>query len=182
MAKEQVPSETLKPKKKHTELFRTIKYFIIAASAGLVQVISTWIFNNTILIGDEKYHTCYLLGLILSVIWNFTFNRRYTFKSANNVPVAMFKVFLYYLVFTPLSDWWVDALVMADFWPTILRDTTLGETTMVAVIVQVGTVLFNGITEFLYQRFFVFGKTIDTNDVAKKNQEKEAAKKAAEEQ
>lgn len=53
----------------------------------------------------------YLVALVASVVWNFTFNRKFTFKSANNVPVAMLKVAGYYLVFTPLSTWWTDYFV-----------------------------------------------------------------------
>ncbi|MBQ3925103.1 MAG: hypothetical protein II696_06270, partial [Firmicutes bacterium] len=34
------------------------------------------------------------------------------------------------------------------------------------------TMACNFITEYLYDRFFVFGKTIDTNDIAKRKAEK----------
>ena len=101
-----------------------------------------------------SYWPRYLIALVLSVLWNFTLNRRFTFKSASNVPVAMLKVAAYYAVFTPLSTWLgsflADTLGWNDFLVTALN------------------MVLNFVTEFLYQRFFVFGKTIDTNDLAKK--------------
>ena len=91
----------------------------------------------------------YLIGLVLSVIWNFTLNREFTFKSANNVPVAMAKVFGFYCVFTPLSTWWGDYLTETAGWPDYL--------------VLAGTMIINFITEFLFCRFVVYRNTINTN-------------------
>ena len=85
---------------------------------------------------------------MLSVLWNFTLNRKFTFKSAANVPVAMLKVACYYAVFTPLSTLLVKYLT-----------ETLGWNEYVVTILNM---LINFVTEFLYQRFFVFGKSIDT--------------------
>ena len=108
------------------------------------------------LLGDWwGYWPSYLISLILSVLWNFTFNRRFTFKSASNVPVAMLKVFAFYAVFTPLSTLLGDYLVKTAGWNEYL--------------VTALNMVINLILEFLYQRFFVFNKTIDTNDLAKKN-------------
>lgn len=165
--------------KKNSELIRTLKYACFAASAGVIQIVSTWILNNTVLKGEEKYYACYLIGLILSVIWNFTLNRKYTFKSANNVPIAMAKVAVYYLIFTPLSTWWTDALVTASFWSDGIKSIMLGGTALPSLLVQVGTMLINFITEFLYQRFFVFGKSLNTNAaaLAEAEAEKEAENK-----
>ncbi len=91
----------------------------------------------------------YLAALVLSVLWNFTLNRKFTFRSAANVPVAMLKVAAYYAVFTPLSTWLEHKLTMDLGWNEYL-------------VTGINMVL-NFATEFLYQRFFVFGKTIDTN-------------------
>ena len=82
------------------------------------------------------------------MLWNFTFNRKFTFHSAANVPVAMAKVAGYYLVFTPLSTWAGAAL------------EGLGVN---AYVVLIGTMLVNFVTEFLFDRFFVFGKSIDSD-------------------
>ena len=86
---------------------------------------------------------------MLSVLWNFTLNRKYTFHSASNVPVAMAKVAAFYLVFTPLSTWWTAVLTG----PSVLWNEYL---------VLALTMLVNFVTEYLYDRYVVFGKSIDT--------------------
>ena len=90
----------------------------------------------------------YLIALILSVLWNFTLNRKLTFKSANNVPIAMLKVAAYYVVFAPLSTWWTKVFT---------EGIHINKYIVIAV-----TMLINFVTEYLYQRLFVFGKSIDT--------------------
>ena len=117
---------------------QVVKYTLIAASAGLIQVGSFSLFEEVL---HLPYWPSYLIALTLSVLWNFTFNRKYTFKSANNVPKAMFLVFLYYLVFTPLSTWWGHAMTNAG-----IND----------YIVLAFTMIVNFITEFLFQKFIVF--------------------------
>ena len=117
---------------------QVVKYTLIAASAGLIQVGSFSLFGEVL---HLPYWPSYLIALTLSVLWNFTFNRKYTFKSANNVPKAMFLVFLYYLVFTPLSTWWGHAMTNAG-----IND----------YIVLAFTMIVNFITEFLFQKFVVF--------------------------
>ena len=91
----------------------------------------------------------HLISLILSVLWNFTLNRKYTFHSANNIPIAMMKVAIFYIVFTPLSTWWTAAL-------------TSGGLGWNAYLVEALTMLTNFVTEYIYDRFVVFGKSIDT--------------------
>lgn len=143
-------------KAKWKEFLRVVKYFLIAASAGLIEFgVEALMFNVLHIV----YWLSYGVALVLSVIWNFTINRRYTFKSANNIPIAMLKVAAYYVVFTPLSAWLGNWLVHSLGWNDML--------------VTIINILINGITEFLYQRFFVFGKSIDTNDIAKKEETKE---------
>ncbi len=95
-----------------------------------------------------SYWTSYLIALVLSVVWNFTLNRKFTFKSAANVPLAMLKVALFYVVFTPLSTW------LEHFYTA-----RLGWNEYIATGANM---LLNFVLEFLYQRFFVFGKSIDT--------------------
>ena len=91
----------------------------------------------------------YLVSLVLSVLWNFTLNRKFTFHSANNVPIAMMQVTLFYLVFTPLSTWWT----------AVLTGESMGWN---EYLVLVMTMIVNFVTEYLYDRFIVFGKSIDT--------------------
>ena len=145
-------------KSRRTELWRAVKFTLISASAGIIQAGSFALLNELVrwpgVPADADYGPNYFIALALSVIWNFTFNRKYTFKSAANVPTAMLKVFCYYLVFTPLSIWWGVALTQKAGWNEYL--------------VLAMTMVINFVTEFLYQRFFVFGKTIDTNAAAQR--------------
>lgn len=133
------------------EFLRTIKYALIAASAGLIQIGAFTLMNEII---HLDYWICYLVALVLSVLWNFTFNRHYTFKSASNVQKAMLLVFAYYLVFTPLSTYLEHYLTNICGWNEYL--------------VTVINMLLNFVTEFLFQRFVVFKNSIDTNDLAQK--------------
>ena len=130
------------------ELTRTLKFVLFSASAGIIQVVSFTLLNEFL---NLTYWAAYLISLILSVVWNFTLNRKFTFKSANNIPIAMTKVAVYYLVFTPLSTWWTAALTEPAY--RIMWNEYL---------VLVLTMLVNFVTEFLYDRFVVFGKSIDT--------------------
>ena len=128
------------------EFIRTIKFVLFSASAGIIQVLSFTIFEEVL---HLTHWISYLISLVLSVLWNFTLNRRFTFCSANNVPVAMTKVAVFYLIFTPLSTWWTAVLTGAEVgWNEYL--------------VLVLTMLVNFVTEYLYDRFVVFGKSIDT--------------------
>lgn len=137
--------------KKKGEILRAIKYTLFAASAGIIQFGLFALLNEVF---HWSYWVSYLIALVASVVWNFTFNRRYTFHSANNIPIAMLKVAAYYVVFTPLSTWL----------ESYLTDTLLWNEYLVTII----NMLINFITEFIYMRLFVFGKSIDTNDIAKK--------------
>lgn len=170
--KEFTTTETLATKTaKRKEIIRVIKYFAIAASAGAIELASYSILDG---VTKWSYWPCYLIALVLSVVWNFTFNRKYTFKSANNVPVAMLKVFLYYLVFTPLST--VLGAYLSD--GIIAGSQVFDSLAWPGLLVTIINMLINGVTEFLYQRFFVFGKSIDTNAVAEREAKKASGKMA----
>ena len=131
------------------EIIRAVKFTLFSASAGLIEFGSFTLLNEVL---HLKYWLSYLIALVLSVLWNFTLNRKFTFKSAANVPVAMLKVALYYAVFTPLSTLLVKYLTDTLGWNEYL--------------VTVINMLLNFVTEFLYQRFFVFGKSLDTAEGA----------------
>ena len=83
-------------------ILQTVKFALFSASAGIIQFASDALFNEVFHLKPE---ISYLISLVLSVLWNFTFNRKFTFKSANNVPIAMLKVAAFYCVFTPLTTW-----------------------------------------------------------------------------
>ena len=131
---------------KKKELIRSLKFVLFSISAGVIQVVSFTLMEE---IFHITHWISYLISLVLSVLWNFTLNRKFTFYSANNVPIAMLKVAGFYLVFTPLSTWWT-----AYF--------TSPEIAVNEYIVLIGTMLINFVTEYLYDRFVVFGKSIDT--------------------
>jgi len=128
------------------ELLRTVKFVLFSISAGAIQIIS---YSICLELLAFKAWVSYLISLILSVLWNFTLNRKFTFHSAANVPIAMLKTAGYYLVFTPLSTWWTAVL-------------TAPEVGVNEYLVQILTMLINLSTEYLFQRFFVFGKSLDT--------------------
>ena len=129
-----------------TELLRSFKFLLFSASAGVIQVVSFTLFEELLKL---PHWMSYLFALVLSVLWNFTLNRKFTFRSAGNVPKAMGLVALFYLVFTPLSTWWTAVLTGPNVaWNEYL---VLGL-----------TMLINFSTEYLYQRFVVFRDSIDT--------------------
>ncbi len=129
---------------KKENIIHMVKFTLFSISAGIIQVISFTILNE---FTKMAYWPAYLIALTLSVLWNFTLNRKFTFKSAANIPVAMMKVAGYYALFTPLSTLWGDALVNFG-WNEY--------------IVLVGTMLINFITEFLFTRFVVYHNNINT--------------------
>lgn len=131
------------PKQKEN-LLHIIKFVLFSISAGIIQALTFTLLFEVI---KWIYWPSYLVALILSVLWNFTLNRKFTFKSANNIPIAMLKVALFYLVFTPLSTWWGDAL------------TKVGCN---EYLVLAFTMVINLITEFLYTKYFVYHKAINT--------------------
>ncbi|MBP3368236.1 MAG: GtrA family protein [Clostridia bacterium] len=118
-------------------LWQAIKFTLFSISAGVIQIGSFALLELFI----DTYWIPYLTSLLLSIIWNFTLNRRYTFKSAANVPVAMTKVLLFYVVFTPVSTWLgnlAESKGVNDF------------------VILVITMLSNFVLEFLFCKFFVY--------------------------
>lgn len=122
---------------------QALKFTLFSASAGLIQIGSFSLMEMFI----RDYWIAYLVSLVFSVLWNFTLNRRYTFKSAANVPIAMTKVFGFYLVFTPLSTWLGNLAEGAG-----VHDFLILAVTMIA----------NFVLEFLFCKFVVYRGTEDT--------------------
>ena len=131
--------------KNRQELWRALKFLLFSASAGIIEIVSFALFKELL---HWPNWLSYLTALVLSVLWNFTLNRKFTFRSAVNVPTAMLKVACYYIVFTPLS--------------TLLEHYLAGTRGWNEYLVTALNMALNFVTEFLYQRFFVFGKSIDT--------------------
>lgn len=143
---------------KKEEIVRVVKYVLFSASAGVIQFLTFTLLNEIL---DWPYWPCYLIALVLSVLWNFTLNREFTFQSATNVPKAMLKVALYYCVFTPASTLWGTAL------------TNIGWN---EYIVLIGTMLINLTTEFLFWRLVVYRGSINSNARAQKRLSQEDGK------
>ena len=133
------------------EIFRAIKFLMFSISAGVIEIVS---FTLLDLIPSLGYVLKAYVSLSLSVLWNFTLNRKFTFQSANNVPIAMLKTLGYYAVFAPLSIHLADMYLVH----------TLGWN---EILVKFVTMLVNFVTEFIFQRLVVYGKSVDTNERAK---------------
>ena len=127
------------------EFWRFLKFVLFSASAGLIEI-GTFALLNELL--DWPYWPSYLIALTLSVLWNFTLNRKFTFRSAANVPRAMLLVAAYYAVFTPtttiLGNWLAEDLGWNEYLVTVIN------------------MLLNFSTEFLYQKYVVYRHQIDT--------------------
>ena len=130
---------------KKKEWIRMVKFTLFSISAGLIEIVSFSLLNELL---HLPYWMSYLIALVLSVLWNFTLNRKFTFKSAANVPLAMLKVACYYVVFTPLS--------------TLLEHQLAGNLGWNEYLVTAINMLLNFVTEFLFQRFVVYRNSVDT--------------------
>lgn len=129
------------------EFFRFVKFLLFSISAGLIQIGTFTLLNE---FSGFRYWPCYIISLVLSIIWNLTFNRKFTFKSDKNYSVSLIQVFIYYSIFTPVTAFGGDYLV-----------ETVG---INEYIVTIGNMILNFVTEFLYQRFIVFGNSVDNNE------------------
>ena len=127
------------------ELIRTVKFTLFSISAGIIEIVLFMLLDK---FTGWAYWPKYLIALIASVIWNFTLNREYTFKSANNVPIAMIKVAIFYAIFTPVSTIAGNYLAESLGWNDI--------------IVTLLNMACNFILEYLYDKYVVFRGSIDT--------------------
>ncbi|MCR5311057.1 MAG: GtrA family protein [Lachnospiraceae bacterium] len=134
---------------KRKETVRVIKFVFFSISAGLIEIVSFALLER---FTSWDYWPKYLIALVLSVLWNFTLNRQFTFQSANNVPIAMLKVAAFYAVFTPVT--------------TIMGNYLAGTLGWNEYLVTGLNMALNFVTEYLYDRFVVFGKSLDTNKSA----------------
>ena len=131
---------------KNAELTRTVKFVLFSVSAGVIEIGAFTLLFEVL---HWSYWVSYLIALVLSVLWNFTLNREFTFRSAANVPVAMAKVAAYYAVFTPLT--------------TLLGHYLEGACGWDGMLVTLLNMALNFVTEYLFDRFVVFGASLDTN-------------------
>lgn len=130
---------------KTKELLRALKFTVISISAGIVQILSFTLLNEVVKLPDPEIS--HLIALVLSVVWNFTINRKVTFKSSNNLALSMALVGFFYLVFTPTSTLFMK-------WAT---DAGLDE-----YLVEGINMIANFVLEFLFTRFVVYRNSCDT--------------------
>ena len=157
------------------ELWRAVKFTLFSISAGVIQAVSSLLLKLVILdrVMDPEATMWFIIeqptstfiadtvGLALSVLWNFTFNRKFTFKAANNVPIAMLLAFLFYVPFYPFQIWYV-AMV----------ERGLASIGGWGYVIGLGTcMIINFVLEFLWQKFVVFRGKVDTNNLAQKEQQ-----------
>lgn len=129
---------------KSSDWLRAIKFVLFSASAGIIEASTFTLLNE---LTTWRYWPCYLIALVLSVLWNFTLNRRYTFRSDDNLARAMTLVALYYVVFTPTTTWLGDWLAETVGWNEYL--------------VTALNMALNLTTEFLFQRYVVYRGRLD---------------------
>ena len=134
---------------KSKELIRAVKFTLISISAGVVQTLSFTLLNELL---RANYWIAYLVSLVLSVLWNFTINRKFTFKSANNIKLSMLLVALFYAVFTPVST----------YLGQLAESAGVNEYIVLAV-----SMISNLILEYLYTRFVVYKNSCDTASKSK---------------
>ena len=139
------------------EAIRALKFVLFSASAGIVEAVAMVLCEEVIKI--PGHYVCYTIALVLSVLWNFTFNRKFTFQSAENVPKAMALVFLFYVPFAPFTIWLQHILSDVNSW---------NEYVVLAINMALNLTL-----EYLWDAKVVYRKTMDTNEVAKRKQAKE---------
>ena len=125
-------------------IWQAVKFTLFSASAAVIQAVSFALMDMLLL---APYWIAYLVALLLSILWNFTLNRQFTFKAAVNVPIAMLKVLGFYLVFTPLSTWLGNSATLAG----------VNEYIVLAV-----TMLSNLVLEFLFCKLVVYKDKEDT--------------------
>lgn len=135
-------------------LWQAVKFTLFSISAGIIQLGSFSLIHEVIL-GEAADHASglsywvpYLISLVLSVVWNFTFNRRYTFQSAANVPIAMAKVFGFYCLFTPIST------ILGNLAATNLLFSA--NSTVNDYVILIITMACNLVLEYLFCKFVVY--------------------------
>jgi putative flippase GtrA len=147
---EEVLESEKKSKSKKESFIELLKFVGFSISAGVIQILSFELLYDVI--NWKSWWACYLISIVLSVIWNFTFNRKFTFKSANNVPFAMVLVTIYYCAFIPVSVFGGNALEGIGW-----------NGTLVTAIMM----LLNFATEFLWDKFVVFNDPLTNKMLSK---------------
>lgn len=143
-------------KQPNETLVQTFKFTLLSLSAGLVEACSFMLID---LLTPMTYDWKHVISIVLSVLYNFTLNRRYTFKSANNIPIAMLKVGIFYVFFIPVTAWLGQIAANTGWNEYLIKGLSM---------------LANFVGEFIWWKYIVFRGTENTNDLAKKTVEEPA--------
>lgn len=152
-AAQETPGSQDTPLKSREALKQAVKFTLLSISAAGIEALSFIVLDT---LTSLPYDVKHVTSIVLSVLWNFTLNRRYTFKSANNVPIAMLKVGLFYALFIPITAWLGQMAAGAGVNEYIIKGSTM---------------VLNFVGEFLWWKFIVFRGSENTNALAKKKQE-----------
>lgn len=177
-----------KSREENTGLWQAMKYVVFSLSAGIIEFTLFNIFLYFLPIDPEKTihfvqqlplrnFVATIISLCIATLWNFTINRKFTFKSAANVPRAMFLAFLFYVPFFPLKLWLNGFLPLyfarnAAMHAGMTAIAYVNQHKYIAVIVEIMTLILNGVCEFSWQKFVIYRNQINTNENAKKVKEK----------
>lgn len=154
-------------KEKRNGVMQFIKYALCAASAGIIQIVLFSILQAVIPSNGKTIHfivedmdlvtfIATTVALCASILWNFTFNRKFTFKDAGNVPKAMILAFLFYVPFYPFQTWYVHTIKS-------LLVEAIG-TDGAGIIAEGSVMIINFALEFMWQKFVVFRKPKDKKE------------------
>ena len=127
-----------------SEFIRTVKFTLFSISAGIIQIVLFTLLNELL---SLDYWVSYITSLVASILWNFTINKKVTFKSSSNIKKSMLLIFLFYAVFTPVST------VLGD----LAENNNVNEYIVLAV-----TMISNFVLEYLYSRYIVYRNSCDT--------------------
>lgn len=157
-------AQVLAKRAKRKGVVQFIKYALCAASAGIIQIVLFSILQTVLpkdmgnihfIVEDMQLGTfiATTVALCASILWNFTFNRKFTFKDAGNVPLAMFLAFLFYVPFYPFQTWYVHTI------KTLLSQHISVDGA--GIIAEASVMAINFALEFIWQKFVVFRKPKD---------------------
>ena len=154
-------------REKRKGVMQFIKYALCAASAGIIQIVLFSILQAVIPSNGKTIHfivedmdlvtfIATTVALCASILWNFTFNRKFTFKDAGNVPKAMILAFLFYVPFYPFQTWYVHTI--KSFLVEAIGTDGAG------IIAEGSVMIINFALEFMWQKFVVFRKPKDKQE------------------
>ena len=119
-----------------------LQFVVVSLGAGVIEyatfALMTWIVpdNKTMLVAAE------VTSVVLSCLFNFTVNRKYTFHSSSNIPLGMLLYGVYYaFLATPAGVWFLLFLTQGG---------------MHELLAKAVKMLVNFIFDYLFCKFILF--------------------------